>query len=122
MSYDWGPHYIVPSTVSRTYSGVIRLRERLDEELLFKELEALGLPQVVSKISNPWYYRKKNTDTWIKIGESDDKAENFPVTWDTRNLENGDYEVLGLMHVFVQMQDAEQAIARQSIAEVVVEN
>ena len=62
-------------------------------------------------VTNPWYYRKKNTDTWIKIGESEDRRRNFPVRWDTTNLGNGQYEVLGLMHVFVSKDGEETAIA-----------
>ncbi len=122
MSYNWGPRYIVPSDVLKSYSGAVRLREQLDEDLLRKELEELGLTGPVVRVANPWYYRKKNTDTWIKIGESEDRQENFPVRWDTTNLENGRYEVLGLMHVFVKKGDEEKAIARQNIAEVTVEN
>ncbi|MFC2058797.1 hypothetical protein ACFLTS_04025 [Chloroflexota bacterium] len=122
MSYNWGPHFIVPSEISRTFSGVVQLRERVDEDLLVKELAGLGFSDVILKVTNPWYYRKKGTDTWIKIGESDDQHRNFPVTWDTSGLGNGQYEVLGLMHVFVKGNGAEQAIARQSIVEVTVEN
>ena len=122
MSYDWGPHYIVPSEVLKTYSGTVRMREEFDEELLRKELETLGLPSLILRVVNPWYIRKKNTSTWIKIGESDDKAENFPVSWDTRGLENGQYEVLGLMHVFVKDGNLEKAIARQNIVEIAVKN
>ena len=122
MAYNWGPHYIVPSKVMKSYSGAIRLREELDEDLLHKELEELGLNGPVSRITNPWYYRKKNTDTWIKIGESSDKQENFPVRWDTTSLENGQYEILGLMHVFVKEQVDETAIARENIQEVTVKN
>ncbi len=122
MSYNWGPRYIVPSDVLKSYSGAVRLREQLDEDLLRKELEELGLTGPIVRVANPWYYRKKNTDTWIKIGESEDRQENFPVRWDTTNLENGRYEVLGSMHVFVKKGDEEKAIARQNIAEVTVEN
>ncbi len=122
MSYNWGPHYIVPSEALKSYSGNVRLREEFDEDLVRKELEALSLSGPIVKITNPWYYRKKNTETWIKIGESDDRSENFPVRWDTTNLENGQYEVLGLMHVFVKKGDVEKAIARQNIVEVTVEN
>ena len=122
MSYDWGPHYIVPSESLKSYSGIVRLREEFDEDLLRQELEALSISGPIVKITNPWYYRKKNTGTWIKIGESDDRSENFPVRWDTTNLENGQYEVLGLMHVFVKNGDAEKAIARQNIVEVTVKN
>ena len=122
MSYDWGPYFIVPSETLRTFSGIVRLRENFDEDLLNKELEALGFPKVIVKTTNPWYYRRKNTESWIKIGESDDKRENFPVRWDTSDLENGQYEVLGLMHVFVKQDNVEKTIARQSIVEVTIEN
>ena len=122
MSYDWGPHFIVPSESLKNFSGIVRLRESIDSDLLYKELEKLSLPKTVVKITNPWYYRKKNDESWIKIGESDDKREDFPVRWDTSNLENGQYEVLGLMHVFVREGDAEKVIARQSVVEVAIEN
>jgi hypothetical protein len=122
MSYDWGPHYIIPSDVLKSYSGIVRLREEFDEELLHKELEGLGMAGPIVKVTNPWYYRRKDTGTWLKIGESDDRHENFPVTWDTRHLDNGQYEVMGLMHVLVRKGEGEEAIARQNIVEVTVEN
>ncbi len=122
MPYDWGPHYIIPSKTIKSYSGAVRLREELNEELLRKELEELNLSGPIVKITNPWYYRKKNTETWLKIGESDDRHENFPVRWDTTSLENGQYEILGLMHVFVKKVEGEKAIARENIVEVIVEN
>lgn len=121
MTYDWGPHYIVPSETLKNYSGSVRLREKLDEDLLRKELEELGLSGSIARVTNPWYYRKKNTDTWIKIGESDDRHENFSVRWDTTNLGNGQYEIMGLMHVFVKKGSEEKAIARGNIVEVTVE-
>jgi hypothetical protein len=122
MPYNWGPHYIVPSGVMKTYSGAVQLREELDEDDLLKELEELGLSGPVLRISNPWYYRRKNTETWIKIGESSDKQQNFPIRWDTSGLKNGQYEVLGLMHVFVRTDGGETAIARQNVVEVTVKN
>ena len=122
MSYNWGPRYIVPSEIFQTYSGSVLLREEFDEDLLRKELADMGLAGPIVRVTNPWYYRKKNTDTWIKIGESDDIRENFPVRWDTTNLENGQYEVMGLMHVFVKEGAEESAIARENIVEVTVEN
>lgn len=122
MSFDWGPHFIVPSEDLKTLSGIVRLREECNENLLNKELDALGLSGSLMKITNPWYCRKKGTQTWIKIGESDDKQENFPVSWDTSNLENGEYEVLGLMHVFIKRENSEHVIARQSIVEVTIKN
>jgi hypothetical protein len=122
MSYNWGPHYIVPSELLKSYSGSVRLREEFDEDLLRKELEGLGLTGRIVRVTNPWYYRKKNANTWIKIGESEDRHENFPVRWDTTSLENGQYEVMGLMHVFVKKDGGETAIARENIVEVAVEN
>jgi hypothetical protein len=122
MSYNWGPRYIVPSEVLKKYSGNVLLREELDEELLRKELGELGLAGPIVRIVNPWYYRQKNADTWIKLGESEDKQENFPVRWDTTILENGQYEVMGLMHVFVRTDGGETAIARENVVEVTVEN
>lgn len=122
MPYNWGPHYLVPSEVMKIYSGAVQLREEFEEELLHKELEEMKLTGPVVRIINPWYYRKKNTDTWIKIGESTDRAQNFPVRWDTTGLENGQYEVLGLMHVFVRKNGEETAIARQNVVEVTVKN
>ena len=122
MSYNWGPNFIVPSKVTKCYSGAVQLREELDEDLLCKELAALGLPDIIVKITNPWYYRRKGTSTWIKIGESENKHDNFPVRWDTTQLKNGQYEVLGLMHVFVKKDSAQSAIARQSVVAVTVKN
>jgi hypothetical protein len=121
MGFDWGPHFIVPSEMAKTFKGAIRLREKYDEDLLRQELDALGLSGGVIRVTNPWYYRKKGTETWIKIGESEDKNEDFPVRWDTSTVEQGSYEVLGLMHVFVKMGDETKAIARQNIVEVTVE-
>ena len=122
MSYNWEPQYIVPSEVLKKYSGNVLLREEFDEDLLHKELEELNLVEPVAKIANPWYCRKKSTDTWIKIGESQNRDDNFAVRWDTTNFENGQYEILGLMHVFVRKGGEEKAIARENVVEVTVEN
>jgi len=120
MSENWGPHFIVPVDELTTYSGVILLREELDRELLNKDLLGLNLLAPVARIINPWYYRKKGSSTWIKIGESQDMEENFPVRWDTSGLENGSYEILGLMHVSISEHETEHVIARQSIVDVTV--
>jgi len=122
MSNHWGPYFIVPSESLRKFSGAVRLREQLDEELMYRELKELGISGAVVRITNPWYYRKKGTETWIKVGESDDKQENFAVRWDTTRLENGRYEVLGLMHVMVEKGDDERVIARQNVVEVSIDN
>ena len=50
------------------------------------------------------------------------RDECWPVFWDTTDLENGQYEIMGLMHVFVRTNGEEKAIARENIVEVVVEN
>ena len=122
MSYNWGPRYIVPTEAFKSYSGAVRLREELDEDLLHKELAELGLSGPILRVSNPWYFRKRGAETWIKIGESEDRRENFPVRWDTTKLENGQYEVMGLMHVFIKQGNVETAIARGNTVEVTVEN
>jgi hypothetical protein len=122
MSFNWGPHYIVPTEALKTYSGNVQLRETLDGELLEKDLEALGLPTQVVRIVNPWYFRKKGEETWIKVGESDDRGRNFAVSWDTTKLENGQYEVLGLMHAIAHGGDQEAIIARENTIEITVEN
>jgi len=122
MSLNWGPHFIVPSEVLKTYSGKVLLREYFDEQVLNQELETLGLAGLQKRAVNPWYYRKKGSETWIKIGESADEKNNFSVSWDTVPLENGDYEILGLMHVVIQRGQKEVVLARQNIVTVSVEN
>ena len=122
MSYNWGPHFIVPSDTLKKFSGHVLLREYFDEDLLNKELEQLGLEGTVEYVTNPWYYRKADSSTWIKIGESENIRENFPVSWDTTSLENGEYEILGLMHVFVKRNGEKHAIARQNIVSISIEN
>jgi hypothetical protein len=122
MSINWGPHFIVPSETLRTFSGKVLLREKFDEELLKKELKTLGYPGAPFRPTNPWFYRKKESETWIKIGESADRQSDFSVQWDTTVLENGAYQVLGLMHVFVKKADEEFAVARQNIVDVTIKN
>jgi hypothetical protein len=106
----------------KTFSGRALLRETNDEELLKKELEELGYEGNPIRATNPWYCRKKGAETWIKIGESAEKRDNLPVSWDTTRLENGEYQVLGLMHVWVKKDRQELVVARENIVNVVVEN
>ena len=101
MLYDWGPHYIVPSKALLNYSGCVLLREEFDEELLRKQIGERRLSGSIVRMSNSWFYRKKNSEIWIKIGESNDIRRNFPVRWDTTYLENGQYEIIGFMQAFV---------------------
>ena len=101
MSYDWGPHYLVPSKALLHYSGCVLLREEFDEELLRKQMDERGLPGSIVRINNSWFYRKKNSEKWTKIGESNDIRRNFSVRWDTTYLENGQYEIIGFMLAIV---------------------
>ena len=101
MLYNWGPHYIVPTEVIKTYSGNVLLREEFDEELLRKQIDERGLSGSIVRMSNSWFYRKKNSEMWSKIGESSEIRKNFPVRWDTTHLENGQYEIIGFMQAFV---------------------
>jgi hypothetical protein len=122
MSINWGPYFIVPSESQRTLSGRVVLRESFDEELLNKELNQLGYSGAAIKATNPWYYRKKNTESWIKIGESSDRKKNFAVPLETKKLENGKYQILGVMHVSIKKGEDEQVIARQNIMDVTIKN
>jgi len=77
MAHNWGPHYIVPSTTLRHFSGRVLLRETYDEDLLRRELNALGVVGEPVGVNNPWFYRKKGEESWIKIGESSDKKRDI---------------------------------------------
>jgi hypothetical protein len=90
-------------------------------------LEEFGIyrwskPGYIVKITNTWYSRKKNTKTWIEIGESEKQSEDFTVMWDTTGLKNARYEVLGLMRVFFRRESVEHNIARHSLVAVTVKN
>jgi len=122
MSINWGPHFIVPSETLKTFSGRVLLREKFNEGLLKEELEGLGFEGEPIKATNPWYCRKKGTETWIKIGESEEKKDNFAVSWDTTTLENGEYQAFGLMHVWVKKDYEERVVARENSIDVIVEN
>jgi hypothetical protein len=122
MSNNWGPHFIVPSKKLVKLSGKVVLRESFDDDLLKKELKELGIAGSPFRAVNPWYYRKKNAETWIKIGESSDRENWFSVPWDTTSLEDSAYQVLGLMHVYIKDGDRELVLCRQNIVDIKVEN
>ncbi len=122
MTENWGPYYFVPSSCCKAHAGKVVLSESLDYDLLRQELIASGSPLEVVRISNPWYYRKKDADTWVMIAESSDSESGFPVEWDISSLETGRYEVMGLMHVFVEEAGSAKTIVRQNVAEVLVQN
>ena len=98
------------------------LREKYDNDLLQQELDQMEIKGSVLNIANPWYYRQKGNDTWIKIGESTDDKNNFPARWNTTTLRNGQYEVMGLMHVTAGSADLHTTIARQNIVEITIDN
>jgi hypothetical protein len=122
MSINWGPFFIVPSESQKTLSGRVVLRESFDEELLKKELDQLGYAGAAISATNPWYYRKKNTESWMKINESSDRQNNFAVPWETATLENGQYQILGVMHVSIKKGEEERVIARQNIMDIKIKN
>lgn len=101
MLYNWGPYYIVPSKALPSYCGCVLLRDEFDKELLQKQIRERRLSGRIVRVSNSWFYRKKNSETWNKIGESSDIHRNFPIMWDTTCLENGQYEIIGFMQAFV---------------------
>lgn len=123
MSYNWGPYLIIPSEALKNYSGIVKLQAELDESLPPRQLEDLGTyrwatPGNIVAITHTWYYRKKKTKTWIKIGDPNNKLENFNVIWDSTGLKNAPYEVLGRLRVFVKKDDVEDDIAGDSAAKV----
>lgn len=123
MSDNWGPYFIVPSLLRKTDSGRTTLRESLDPDLLRQELITRGLPLKIAKVRNPWFYRKKDSDTWLMIGESEDIEDNFPVDWDISKLESGSYELMALMQVVVAEGATEETVVlRQNIADVTILN
>jgi len=119
---NWGTHFTASSDASRTFSGRILLKEELDEALLRHELDELGLAGPIVKIMNQWYIRRVGQDTWLQVGESDEKASSFPVQWDSATVENGDYEVLEQMNVFVKVGHQHKVVARTNTLRVAVNN
>ena len=68
------------------------------------------------------HYRRINCESWLAIGESDDRENGFPVEWDTSLIPNGRYEVIGLMQVVAREGVSHRAIAHPNFVEVVVKN
>jgi hypothetical protein len=118
----WGTHFTASSDTSSTLSGRVQLREELDEAQLRRELDQLGLQGPIVRVMNQWYVRKVGQDTWLRVGESDDKASRFLVQWDSASVENGDYEVLEKMNVFVKAGHEEKVVARTNTRRVAVNN
>ena len=123
MAKSWGPYLMVSSSLSKANSKKVILNESFNFDLLRQELISAGLPLEIVKVSNPWYYRRKYNARWLKIGESSDIENDFPVEWDITGLEVGRYEVMGLMHMFGEEDCLEKLVTvGQNIAEVTVKN
>jgi hypothetical protein len=119
----WGPQFKVPTISIKKYCGHVLLRENLDDELLKKELESLRISGHPIGYNNAWFIRKKGTQTWIKVGESVNRYQDFGVRLDTTELNNGTYQVLGFMSVKVEKADRkEMIVSRQNIADFDVRN
>jgi len=119
----WGPQLKVPTISIKKYCGHVVLREDLDDELLKSELESLRISGSPIGYSNAWFIRRKGTQTWIKVGESVNRYQDFGVRLDTTELRNGTYQILGFMSVKVEKRDKKEIIvSRQSIADFEVRN
>jgi hypothetical protein len=118
----WGPQFLVPTIAIKKYYGCIVLRENYDDELLKKDFEALRISGFPIGVSNAWYIRKKGTQTWIKVGESSNRQLDFAVRFDSTELENGTYQILGFMSVKVKTEDKEVIVSRQNIADLEIKN
>lgn len=120
---QWGPQFKVPTILIKKYCGQVVFRENLDDELLKKELESLSISGSPIGYANAWFIRKKGTQTWIKVGESVNRYQDFGVSLDTTELKNGAYQVLGFMSVKVEKADRkEMIVSRQNIADFEVRN
>ncbi|TFH36259.1 MAG: hypothetical protein E4G93_02455 [Dehalococcoidia bacterium] len=119
---SWGARLTMTSDISRTFSGRILLREDVDEAQIRRDLDSLGLVGPIVGMANHWYIRKVGQETWMQIGESHDKASSFPVQWNSDTVENGDYEVLEQINVFVKAGSQQKVLARTNTVRVTVDN
>jgi len=118
----WGPQFLVPTIAIKKYYGCVVLRENYDDELLKKDLEDLRISGYPIGVSNAWFIRKKGTQTWIKVGESANRQLDFAVRFDSAELGNGQYQVLGFMSVKVKTENKEITVSRQNIADFEIKN
>jgi hypothetical protein len=118
----WGPRFIVPSITIRLYTGCVLLREELDDELLDKELESLGVRGKPVSYTNAWYIRRLGNQTWIKVGESSNRVRDFAVRLDTTDVSDGPYQVMGFMSVTVRTDQGDVVVSRQNIADFDIKN
>lgn len=121
-STSWGPQFIVPCISIKKYHGCVLLRQNLDDGLLRKELDAMDISGLPAGYTNAWYIRKKGTPSWIKIGESSDRERDFCIRLNTRQFQNGFYQILGFMSVKVKAEKSEVIISKQNIADFDIHN
>lgn len=95
MAFNWGPHFIVPSETLKTFSGMVLLRETLDEELLKEELAALGLQGDPMRATNPWYCRKRGTEPGSRSGNLPIEEGTSPFPGIRQNLRTVNMKCLG---------------------------
>ncbi len=119
---NWGPHFVATSEASRILSGRILLKENVDEGLLRRDLDSMGLSGPVVQIMNNWYIRSVGQNTWLQVGTSDRRDASFPVLWDSASVANGDYEVLEQMNVVVKHGSNQQVVARMNTVKVAIQN
>ncbi len=118
----WGPHFIAIPDESRILSGKVLFKEDVDEGILRRELDSIGLSGPIVKIMNEWFIRKIGQDTWLQLGASDQRALNFPLHWDSSSVENGDYEVLEQMNVYVKEGSQHHVVSRTHTVRVAINN
>lgn len=122
MSINWGLHFTATSDASRVLSGRTLFKAEVDEALLRRDLDSMGLSGPILGIMNDRYIRRVGQDTWLQVGTSGEKDSNFPILWDSTSVENGDYEMLEQTYVVVKEGATQSAIARQNIVGVAVQN
>jgi hypothetical protein len=118
----WGTRLLVSTDDSRVLTGEVMLKEQVDEGLLRRDLDVMGLSGPIVKMMNHWFVRKLGQDTWLKIGTSGDPGSSAHVRWDSTSVENGDYEVLQEMNVFVKQGSVEKVVTRSNTVRVAVNN
>lgn len=116
-SVNWGPQFFVPTVAIKKYCGLVLFRGNLNEELLKKELESIKLEGYPTAYAICWYIRHKGTQSWIKIGESFNRINDFGVRLDTAEFEDGTYQILGFLSVTIHTEKREYVVSRQSIAD-----
>jgi hypothetical protein len=120
--HNWGPRFIASGDAARVLSGRVLLKEELDEGLLRRDLDSMGLSGPVVRVMNHWFIRRLGEETWLQLGASDEPSSGFQLSWDSSTVSNGDYEVLEQMNVFVKDGSQQRVVARTNAVRVAVNN